>query len=221
MPKNITGRVGYYNGNTTFVPISGAKIYLIPSRNDIFVLNSSTWDPWEQNPNPLPYSNAIQAATNGSGVWTLPNVWFTDTEVSPATQEPAFSWIIVDPNAPGGSKVYSGSFPSSLPADDITLQELVANEGWTVSGSIYTMSGDRTAQYGSFSFAMGSSQQAVAFASPFQNTPTDIEGGSVVDSDGSVKAWAVVPGTLTKNGFTAQLQGSAASQLTAYFRAYG
>lgn len=221
MPKNITGRVGYYNGSTTFVPITGAKIYLLPSRNDVFVLNSSSWDPWEQNPNSLPYQNAIQVVTNGSGVWSIPNVWFTDTEVSVATPEPSFAWIIIDPNAPGGSKVYRGSFLSTLPAGDITLQDLVANQGWTVSGSIQTVTGDRNAQYGSFSFAMGSSQQAVAFASPFPNTPTDIEGGNVVDSDGSVKAWGVVPGSLTKDGFTAQLQGSAAAQLTAYFRAYG
>jgi len=239
MGKNISITVGAWTTGG-FVATQGAYVGLMPSRTGIFVKNGSAFVPWEVNPAPVSASTAFPpgcliAVTNSSGVATFPSVWFTDAAgaevVIPLQPDgvtptlPALLWNIIDPNAPGGTKVYSGPLPSTLGGAAVDVSALVALASpntWTVSGALSLATHTPGGYAGSTVVSAGSTEAAVVFPSALPQPPTRISLTATAELQGSEYTTYeanVKPGTVTTAGFTVVLSGVPASDNTVYYEA--
>ncbi len=181
MGKNISITIGYDDGTGTWQPLASKKIYLKPSRTDIFVSRGGVWVPWEGHPdNDVGYKDAIQVTTNGSGVATFQNVPFTDSEVqqpldaSGAEIPPAVVWNVIDPNAQGGLKVYYGPLPAALGGAAVTVYDLItqaAPNTWGISGAAWMLYPRGTEQEATISVAPGAEEFTVTFNPAFVGAP--------------------------------------------------
>ena len=239
MGKNITITIGAWNG-ATFVPTANAYVGLMPSRTGIFVKNGSAFVPWEVNPTP-PSNNAnfpagcVIVQTNSSGIATFQNVWFTDAAgaevVIPLQPDgvtptpPPLEWNIIDPNAPGGVKVYTGPLPSTLGGAAIDVSSLVALASpntWRVSGALTLATYVPGGFAGSTVVQAGTTEAAVVFPSALPAPPTYIDLTATAELQGSqytTFAASVKPGTVTTTGFTAVLSSTPAGPVTGYYEA--
>lgn len=181
MGKNISITIGYDDGTGTWQPLPNKKVYLRPSRTDIFVKRGSSWYPWEGNAdNDVGYKDAIQAQTNGSGIATFTDVPFTDTEVqlpldgSGAEIPPEVEWNVIDPNAQPGLKVYHGPLPSSLGGTAVTVFDLVTlapPNSWKIDGTGWSLYPRGNEQEQTISVASGQEEFTVTFQPAFAAPP--------------------------------------------------
>lgn len=181
MGKNISITIGYDDGTGTWQPLANKKVYLKPSRTDIFVSRGGVWVPWEGHPdNDVGYKDAIQVQTNGSGVATFQDVPYTDTEVqlpldaSGAEIPPQPLWNVIDPNAQGGLKVYSGPLPSALGAAAVSVYDLCtlpAPNTWSISGAAWMLYPRGTEQEQTISVSAGVEEATVTFLPAFAVAP--------------------------------------------------
>jgi len=235
MGKNITVTLGYDDGSGVWQPHASKKLYLKPSRNDIFVLRGAVWVPWEGHPdNDVGYKDAIQVTTNLSGVATFTDVPYTDSEIqlpldsAGAEQVPAPVWLIIDPNAQGGTKVYYGPLPSSLGAAAVTPKDLItlpSPNTWQIQGTVFNLYPQGNEQMGDVTLAPGAEEAVVNFNPPFTVIPR-IFFGTRADKSGAV----IVPGIkqdasgvkqLTVNSGTIKASAKPLSSVTFWVLARG
>lgn len=236
MGVDITCTVGYLDSTGAFQPLQGKAVYLRPSRSDIHIKRSSTWYPWEGNPDgDAGYKDCVKAVTNGSGIATFANVPFTDTEcyrpIDPATAAqgaPPVKWLVIDPNAQSGVKVYSGPLPSTLPNPSYSTKDLVAlasPDTWSLSGTAWASYPEGRAQVGEVSLSSSSDEATITFSHAFTTLPRMIF-GSCADENGSVIAVGVKQdgtGTLllSTTGCTVKASATPASTIKIWYRAEG
>lgn len=195
MAKNISITLGYDDGAGTWQPLVGKKVYLKPSRTDIFVKRGSVWMPWEGNPdNDVGYKDAVQVVTNELGVATFQGVPYTDSEVqqpldaSGAEIPPGVVWNIIDPNAQGGVKVYFGALPSSLGNAAVTVYDLVTlapPDNWSIAGAAWQLYPQGREQEQLISVGAGIEEVTVTFVPQFTAAPR-LHVGSCTDSTGAL-----------------------------------
>lgn len=211
MPCTISGKLTYLDSAGTAQPLSGKKLYLVPSRTDFTFTpdGGTTWLPWQKNEDlPTAYQNGVEATTNGSGAWSFV-VPFTDTEVAlpGGAPAPALFWNIIDANT---GKVYYGATPSATVSTTKTLKELLAlgsPNTWQIAGATQIALPAGTAYKYSGSFTDASDELPIAFAVAAASTDYSITHGLETDDAATKDVYAVgvKQGSRTTTGFTLKL----------------
>jgi hypothetical protein len=211
MPCTISGKLTYLDSAGAAQPLSGKKLYLVPSRTDFTFTpdGGTTWLPWQKNEDlPTAYQNGVEATTNGTGAWSFV-VPFTDTEIAlpGGAPSPSLFWNIIDANT---GKVYYGPTPSATVSTAKTLKELLAlgsPNTWQIAGSTQIALPTGRAYKYSGNFTDASDELPIAFATPASTTDYEVLPGIETDDTTGKQVYSVnvKQGSRTVNGFTLKL----------------
>lgn len=211
MPCTVTGKITTIDATGTPTGISGAKVYLVPSRTDFTWTpdGGTSWYPWQKNTTlPTAYQYGVEATTNGSGAFSLV-VPFSDTEVHVpvSAAAPALFWNIIDPNT---GKVYYGPTLAATVSTAKTLDaltQIASPNDWKISGAAQVALPVGNAYKYSGNFTDASDELAIPFAVPAETTDYEVLCGLETDNDAAKQVYSVnvKQGSRALEGFTLKL----------------
>ena len=196
--KTISGVVRGIQSTGHAIPISGRKVYAIPSALSLFFRVGGVWQPVSQIGTGTPYGYGVECVTAADGKWqfTLPQA-----AESYSPQGSPVTWQVIDPTT---GTVYEGAIADGL-VDGVDLKTLLTSYSWVVKPILQVSGQDGPTRRGVERFENNAQEATITLVPPMPSADyVPMASGAMDDSDLATYAVYVKPGW-TASQFTLRL----------------